>query len=113
MFTWLIAAGAAGLLGAGIAYLYINWTDIKDWAINQFQRLKERVRKAFAKLMWRAGKLIEKLYYAEEGKFYVVEGQPREITQAQLQEEVNQGNLKQSEADELINSSLTTGELNR
>ena len=76
MFTW-IAATLGGLILAGACIIY--WDDIKDWALNKFNQIRNRVTKAFANLTYKAGRLYEKIFGLSNGKPVVVGGDPGDI----------------------------------
>lgn len=84
MFTWIVAT-LGGLIIAGACIIY--WDDIKDWALNKFNQIRNKVTKAFANLTYKAGRLYEKIFgLSPNGKPVVVGGDSGDIQELTLEE---------------------------
>lgn len=106
MFTW-IAATLGGLIIAGACIIY--WDDIKDWALEKFDQIRNRVTKAFANLIYKAGKLYEKIFGTDHGKIVVIENPNgvQEISLDELYEAYKRGELTYEQYIALKNEMAT------
>ncbi len=82
MFTW-IAVSLGSLILAGACIIY--WNDIKAWALNKFDQIRNKVTKAFANLIYKAGRLYEKIFGASNGKVVVID-KPEGIQELTLED---------------------------
>lgn len=92
MFTW-IAATLAGVILAGACIIY--WDDIKKWALDKFNQIRNKVTIAYANLIYRAGCLYEKIFGASNGKIVVIDNPEgiQNLTLEELYEAYKRGEL--------------------
>lgn len=100
MFIW-VSVGLAALIAGGAA-LIIYWDEIKNWVSEKFAQLSSKVKKAYANLLYKGGRLIKKIFFVEDGKPKVIENpRPQTLTLDQLEQAYRNGELTKEQYENL------------
>lgn len=107
IFTWTLGTLAA-LIALGACIIY--WDKIKEWAQNAFLNYGPKLRKAFANIYYKAGKLWKKIFGVNtDGKPVIVEptDPPQILSLEELRRAYERGELTKEQYEALVREMST------